>query len=60
MKKIHKSTWLISLLACFLPSLSAAELLVVHQVFLDDPHILGVSLFSFQCARRHHVTTSIY
>ena len=32
MKKFHKSTWLISLLACFLPSLSAAELLVVHQV----------------------------
>ena len=31
-EKIHKSTWLISLLACFLPSLSAAELLVVHQV----------------------------
>ena len=31
-EKFHKSTWLISLLACFLPSLSAAELLVVHQV----------------------------
>ena len=31
-ENFHKSTWLISLLACFLPSLSAAELLVVHQV----------------------------
>ena len=31
-EKFHKSNWLISLLACFLPSLSAAELLVVHQV----------------------------
>ena len=58
-EKFHKSTWLISLLACFLPSLSAAELLVVHQVYLDDPHILGVSLFSFQCARCPHVTTFI-